>query len=165
MAGRGPLPKEQHQRERDTRRRQADAVALSQDDVVRGPDLVEATGRRDWHERTLAWYRGWQTSAQAQLFQETDWSRLVMLADLVDEHHTAPKKSAATFSEIRLNEAALGATYADRRRERINVTPADPADAPSASGDNVVSMGSRREQIAARMKRAAPQDDAQEAPF
>lgn len=41
MAGRGPAPKTQHQRERDTRRRQAEAVHLTADGVLRGPEFPD----------------------------------------------------------------------------------------------------------------------------
>lgn len=121
MAGRGPAPKEQHQRERDTRRRQADVVSVSQDDVQRGPDLFEETGRTDWSPMTVAWYDRWRLSAQAQLFQSTDWGRLIMLVPIVESYYTAPKPSAAALSEIRLNEERLGATYVDRLRAKIRI--------------------------------------------
>lgn len=129
MAGRGPAPKQQHQRERDTRRRQADSVTVSDDGVLRGPDLVEATGREDWHPMTLAWYERWRLAPQAVLFEETDWGRLLLLAPMVDYYNKGAKPSAAALSEIRLNEERLGALYVDRQRAKINIEREGTGDA------------------------------------
>lgn len=114
MAGRGPAPKQQHQRERDTRRRQADLVSVEYDGIVRGPELEGAYG-----PQTLAWYETWRKAPQAQLFEETDWLRLVLLAPIVEAYFRKP--NAAALTEIRLNEEKLGATYVDRLRARIRV--------------------------------------------
>lgn len=64
----------------------------------------------------MAWYETWRTSPQADAFLPTDWQRLHMLAVLVEEYWAEPKKEL--LSEIRLNEAALGGTAADRIRMR-----------------------------------------------
>lgn len=142
MAGRGPAPKEQHQRERDTRRRQADVVTVSQDGEIRGPDL-----EGPYSEQTLDWYRDWQTAPQAALFANTDWRRLLLLAPIVDSYFRKP--SAAALSEIRLNEERLGATYVDRLRAKIRVE-AD-ADAQEAEVVQLRSVSSR-EDVMARMR-------------
>ena len=115
----GPLPKAERQRERDTKRRQGEFVTVTDDGVLRGPSLEEATGRADWEPLTLAWWAVWRRSPQAALFAETDWSRLATLAPLYDGHVRKP--SAAAMSEIRMNEERLGATYADRLRARIRI--------------------------------------------
>jgi hypothetical protein len=120
MAGLGPIPNQQHQRERDTRRRQADSVTVTRDDVVRGPEL-----RPGYGPETLAWYQTWRTSPQAQLFEATDWSRLALLAPIVDAHWSRATPSA--LAEIRLNEERLGATYVDRLRARMKIEAAGPA--------------------------------------
>lgn len=98
---------------------------LVADGIVRGPSLEEATGR-SWDPEVVRWYAVWQLSAQAQIFQPTDWARLAMLAPLVEKHFASP--TGATMSEIRLNEERLGATVVDRLRARISVT--DGTNAP-----------------------------------
>lgn len=149
MAGRGPAPKEQHQRERDTRRRQADVASVTDDGTLRGPDLLEETGRRDWDPQTVAWYDRWRRSPQAQLFEATDWGRLIMLAPIVDYYHTSPKPSAAALSEIRLNEERLGATYVDRLRAKIRVERPTAGD---KDADVVQLRVASREDVRARLR-------------
>jgi hypothetical protein len=118
----GPLPQQQHQRERDTKRRQADAVTVQDDGLLRGPELEGGP----FSDETLAWYTGWRRAPQAALFESTDWRRLVLMAPLVEAYYRKP--GAAALSEIRLNEEKLGALYGDRLRARIYV------ERPSADG-------------------------------
>ena len=87
---------------------------VTDDGQVRGPELDGP-----YAPQTLAWYDTWRRSPQAQLFEETDWSRLVLLAPIVDAYFRRP--SAAALSEIRMNEERLGATVVDRMRARIKV--------------------------------------------
>ena len=142
MAGRGPAPKEQHQRERDTRRRQADVFTVSQDGEIRGPELVGP-----YSDETQAWYLDWRVSPQACLFTNTDWRRLLLLAPIVESYFRKP--SAAALSEIRLNEERLGATYVDRLRAKIRVEAA-----ASVEEGQVVELRavSSREDVMARMR-------------
>jgi len=121
MAGNGPLAKDQHQRERNTKRHQADTATVSQDDEVRGPDL-----EGDYLPQTHRWYNTWRTSPQAQLFETTDWLRLILLASLVNQYFVFP--TTAALAEIRLNEERLGALYADRQRAKIRITPREQDD-------------------------------------
>lgn len=148
MAGRGPAPKQQHQRERDTRRRNADVVTVSDDGQLRGPDLLEATGREAWSPMTLAWYNTWRRSPQAALFEATDWGRLLLLAPMVDYYVTGAKPSAAALSEIRLNEERLGATYVDRLRAKIAI---ERNDGPDATVTQLHSVTSRTD-VTARLQ-------------
>ncbi len=121
----GPLPQATHQRDRDSRRRLASNANLTPDDVVRGPDLVEVSGRADWHPDTLRWWNAWRRSPQAQVFLSTDWERLITVAPLRDVIARNPlRPSASAIAELRLNEERLGATLADRIRLRMSVTPA-----------------------------------------
>lgn len=141
MAGRGPAPQQQHQRERDTRRRQSDVVSVSMDGEIRGPDLVGP-----YSEDTLAWYLDWQTAPQASLFSNTDWRRLLLLAPIVDSYFRKP--SAAALSEIRLNEERLGATYVDRLRAKIRIE----SDGAQEEAQVVQLHSVSRDDVMARMK-------------
>jgi hypothetical protein len=139
MPGRGPVPKAQHQRERDTKRRQADSVTVSDDGVLRGPELVGA-----YSASTFDWYETWRTAPQAALFEATDWQRLQMMAPLVDTYFRAP--STAALAEIRLNEERLGATYVDRQRAKIRIQDRD------AEGAAVLHIVTPAEDVAARLR-------------
>ena len=123
MAGTGPVPKDPSQR----RRRNADATT-STVLPASGPEGVtpELPGGHDYDSRTLAWYETWRSSPQAATFLPTDWQRLHMLAELVQQYWEEPRKEL--LAEIRLNEASLGGTAADRMRLRWTV--AEPEAAP-----------------------------------
>ncbi|WGH21074.1 terminase small subunit [Arthrobacter phage Cassia] len=151
MAGRGPAPKTQHQRERDTKRRQADAVLLRADGVLRGPDLPSSIVLP--HPETVAWWETWRRSPQAQLFEPTDWEalkRAALLHDYVWKSTTTPggKPSAAAISELRLIEERYGATYVDRQRAKIQI---DNGPAEDAEVVQLRSVSSRAD-VLARMK-------------
>ena len=129
------------------RRRNApthDTTVLVRDGVVRGPEIAEATGRALWSEGTLSWWETWRRSAQAQVFEETDWSRLALLAPMVESYLRKP--SAAAMSEIRMNEERLGATVVDRLRARMKIEDDDAEAAP------VLSIAASREDLAARLR-------------
>jgi hypothetical protein len=110
----------QHQRERDTRRRQADAVMLTRDGVLRGPDFPYDAVPEP-HPATLSWWDTWRRAPQAQLFEDTDWQTLKRAARLQDGVMTAVKVSAQAVSELRLIEERLGATVVDRQRAKIQI--------------------------------------------
>jgi hypothetical protein len=122
----GPLPKAAHSRERDTRRRQADAVTLHPDGIVRGPELTGS-----WSPGTIDYYETWRRSAQAQLFTDTDWLRLRhVVLPLVELNGKRP--AAAYAAEIRLNEERWGALYGDRVRMKMRVETGPVALSPEA---------------------------------
>ncbi|WNN93957.1 terminase small subunit [Arthrobacter phage Nitro] len=147
MAGRGPAPKLQHQRERDTKRRQADAVLLKADGELRGPDLP--LGIVNPHPETILWWDTWRRSPQAQLFEDTDWEALKRAALLHDYVWKSPQKpSAAAISELRLIEERYGATYVDRQRAKIQIERGEDADAEVVQLRSV----SSRADVMARMK-------------
>jgi hypothetical protein len=85
------------------------------DGEVRGPDLAGEIGSPLIRE----WYDMWRRSPQAQLFEETDWFRLRILALTYEAFERRP--TAALLSEIRMNEERLGATVVDRMRARITI--------------------------------------------
>ncbi|OKI22215.1 hypothetical protein [Streptomyces sp. CB03911] len=111
MSGNGPPPNPNH------RRANKDAVAgtVLPADGYSGP-APDLPGGHDYDTRTLSWYDTWKRSPQAATFLATDWQRLHMLAQLVEQYWQEPKKEL--LSEIRLNEASLGGTAADRLRLR-----------------------------------------------
>jgi hypothetical protein len=126
MPGRGPLPSAQHQRERDTKRREAGIATVTRDGTIRGPAL-----EGEFLPQTFSWYETWRTSPQAQVFEATDWLRLALLAHLVNAYFIAPTTGA--LAEIRLNEERLGATRPDRLRARIRIIAPETDESLSSS--------------------------------
>ncbi|WP_263165416.1 hypothetical protein [Streptomyces sp. SCSIO ZS0520] len=139
MAGSGPPPSG------NARRRNADPVAgtVLPANGFCGPS-PDLPGGHDYDTRTLGWYETWRSSPQAATFLATDWQRLHMLAELVEKYFEEPSKEL--LSEIRLNEAAIGALPADRARLRWSL------------GHPEVGRGSERaaERAAARQGKGDP---------
>lgn len=139
MAGVGPAPKDAATR----RRRNKPAVptaSVTVDGALRGPDLPDL-GDEAWHSRTIAWYRTWRESAQAQTFTDTDWDFLI---DTALMHTVMWSKGKWEFaSEVRLRGAKLGATKDDRKRLGIDVIVPD-GKPKSTAGGNVTDITSRR---------------------
>lgn len=130
VAGRGPAPKSERSRPNDTARRQAEFTKVSEDGVVRGPDLPDF----DWHARTVEWYGTWQRSPMAQTFIAADWDFLIDTAMLHTEMWNGNPGLAA---EIRLRVGKLAGTPEDRLRLRMQVeTEAKQAAAPRAMSDD-----------------------------
>jgi hypothetical protein len=59
----------------------------------------------------------WTASPQAESFLPSDWTRLQMLAQVVDQYFMTSDKNL--LAEIRLNEEKLGATVRDRQNLRM----------------------------------------------
>lgn len=123
-----------------------DAIPLTRDGLVRGPSLEELTERENWLPGTIKWYETWRRSAQAQVFEDTDWMRLGQLAPLVEANIKRP--SAAAMSEIRMNEERLGATVVDRMRARMTIDSGEP----SEDAAPVVRLVDARRDIASRLQ-------------
>lgn len=126
MAGRGPAPQTQHQRERDTKRRQAGGAVLKVDGRARGPKLPPGH-----QEQTVAWYEALRQSPQATQWLPVDWQHLQMVAFLVDRWVLGGFK-ALDWQEVRLNLANYGLTPADRLRLKWTVET-EKADGPLAA--------------------------------
>lgn len=137
MSGNGPAPSLRHARDRDTRRRLGGAEILTPDVEVRGPALGG-----EHNPKTIAWHEAWRRSPMAAHFLSTDWARLDMLALLVDRYYSVGR--ATDLAEIRLTEAALGGSPADRMRLRwlIDTPPAQTAS--SSRYSPVPSLAERR---------------------
>lgn len=120
---------------------------LVRDGVLRGPELIDATGRSDWDPQVVAWWETWRRSAQAQAFEETDWTRLAFLTPMLEGYLRRP--SAAALGELRMNEERLGATVVDRMRARMTIEDPESSDGADAQ---VVHLTSVRDDIASRLQ-------------
>lgn len=112
MPGRGPAPAERK------RRRNADTYADVAATVVDDGEVCGPEPDEDWSASVRDWFETWRRSPQAKVFVGTDWQRLRMLAPTVEAYVAGDLKA---MTEIRLNESLLGATHADRLRNRVKV--------------------------------------------
>ena len=126
-----------------------DTTVLVPDGVVRGRSLQEATGKAEWLPQVVEWWETWRRSPQAQVFEETDWVRLAMIAPFVQACWIKP--SAAAMAEIRMTEERLGATHVDRMRARMRIDRVEDDTAGGGEGGNVVSISASRRDVAARL--------------
>jgi hypothetical protein len=115
MAGRGPAPKGTRSRARDQKHDEALQTVVLPDSELRGPDLPDGF---DWPPRTVAWWRIWRESPQAQTFTDTDWSFLLDTAVMHAEFWLGNRALAA---ELRLRVAKFGATPEDRLRLKLSI--------------------------------------------
>lgn len=111
----GILPKD---RQAQARARNADRPVHPQTEFEDKPpsSAPELPYADEYTARTRRWYAAWCAAPQAQLFLISDWSRLHMLAPLVDDYFREP--APGKLAEIRNNESKLGATPEDRLRLR-----------------------------------------------
>lgn len=124
MAGRGPAPKAEHSRRRDTTRRTSPRVTVVEDEVLRGPELPPL--KDGWPAPTQAWWDNWRRSPQAQTMTTTDWD---FLTDTALLHARFWSGDAGVAAELRLRVAKFGATPEDRQRLRMQIgEPEKPAD-------------------------------------
>lgn len=129
MAGRGPAPKKEHARPRDTARRTKPAAVVEADGELHGLDLP--TLEEAWPPPTERWWDTWRRSAQAQTMTDTDWDFLLDTALL---HARFWRGDAGVAAELRLRVAKFGATPEDRMRLRIQVGEPKPATPEAQSG-------------------------------
>lgn len=152
MAGRGPAPKDPS-KQLGHRTKAETATRKLGDAPASAPALPPPVGEGEWSAQVREWYHVWATSPQAAMFTATDWQRLHMIAPLVEAYYECadPMNAKALMAEIRLNEAALGATPTDRQRLRWTVEPAAPGDGDAEPQER------RRERRDPRVKlRAVP---------
>jgi hypothetical protein len=127
MAGCGPAPKPSGQRRR---RHKPHVGAELPAEGYAGEFPPLARSYRDSGKsivflgETRRWYETWASSPMACVFAGTDWTRLAMLARVVDAFHRTPR--AALLAEIRLQEALFGGSPLDRRRVGLTIASVEP---------------------------------------
>jgi hypothetical protein len=143
MAGRGPSPKAQRSRGRDTDLREL----VKSDGKLGGFELPEDAleAGEEWHPMTVRWWEAWRASPQGvRMVTEVDW---YFLLDTALMHHTMWSKNRWEFAaEVRLRAAKFGATPEDRLRLKLEVeVPEDsyPVGTPKG-GANVTRMDDHR---------------------
>lgn len=146
MAGRGPAPKGERSRDRDTP--EFDRLADLGD--VFGPDLPAGVlpDNEDWHPQTVAWWAALRRFPLLRDEPDLGWQFLI---DTALMHHTMWQKGRWEFaSELRLRVAKYGATPEDRMRLKIKLEPRADRTGESlvvADDDKVTSISSRRSRL------------------
>lgn len=130
----GPIPKPKPSRARDAKARVVKTTTIGDRVAAKPPALPKGM-----LAETRRWWDSWKTSPQAELFTVTDWTRLLMLAKIVDAYHREP--TTARMAEIRQNESKFGATPEDRLRLRWRFRDDDP-DVEVVAGDAGISSSS-----------------------
>ena len=130
MAGRGPAPKPAEQRRR--RHKSAAEHELPADGYAGDfPRLSrsyrDGDGSVVFLAETRHWYETWARSPMACAFAATDWTRLAMVARLVDAFFRTAKPTL--LAEVRLHEALWGGSPLDRRRVGLKIASGPVADA------------------------------------
>ena len=133
MAGRGPAPgANPNRKSAGQRRRRNTPEAPFEELPAEGhtgpfPALARSYSHGKRRVKYLAatrdWYETWARSPMATRFLGTDWTRLRLLAPLVDQAQR--EASPRLLGEIRLQESLLGATVMDRQRLRMRVAAED----------------------------------------
>lgn len=148
MPGPPPDPNSGNQ----TKRRNADLWTTLPADGYSG-EIPELPFADEYLEITITWYQTWAHSPQATQFTTTDWQVLHRAAPLVNRYWLAVNDEevsanslANVASTIRQIEAGLGATSADRLKNRWIVAE-DRAATTKTSDD----LAERRQQRRARL--------------
>jgi hypothetical protein len=121
----GPAPKD------DAIRRNKptfDKVIVEWDGIARGPALPDGV----WHQRTRQWWLMWQESAQAMVWEDTDWEHMLETAVLHSMFWNGstsgllkPTEMKGLAEHIRARMAAVGSTFEDRRKLRLEIRSAE----------------------------------------
>lgn len=150
MAGRGPQPKTDRARARDTSKRDT----VKSDGKLGGYELPEDVlgvnkhGELvEWHPQTRRWWNNWRASPQGtRMLTDVDWD---FLLDTALMHHTMWAEGRWEFSaEVRLRAAKFGATPEDRARLKMEIeTPEVYPAGNSGNGTNVSQINDRRQRL------------------
>lgn len=123
--------------------------AWSHDDSLSsGIDWAQPRSEGDeWHPMTVAWWEEWRHSPQAAaMATEVDWRYLLDTALL---HHQYWKNGRWEFAnEIRMREAKLGATSADRRALKFELEILQEHPVGSLRGNVSDMSAERRKRVA-----------------
>lgn len=133
MAGRGPAPKPAERRVRRNKDASGQPTTILRFEEAEQPDLPDGF---PWPDETIAWWKLWKDSPQAEHFGSTDWSFLLDTALL--HANLWGNGDTTVLAELRIRVAKFGATPEDRARLRMQFAEADEADArrPQPAGGN-----------------------------
>lgn len=158
MGGQGPLPGTGAKPPGQRRRRNKEEKKTELDVDARVPDAPQLEGEHK--PETAKWWNRWVSAPQATMFTAPAWSRLEMLASLVDELHD-PANSVTVrkqlLAEIRQNESLLLATPADQLRAKLDLRPKTDTGKPPPSAKSDAKRSADRK---GRLLQVVKSDDA-----
>ena len=164
MGERGPIPKRSEERRRTNA--PEDGITLTRGHRGPEPEWMAADDR--WDDLARNWYEGLQVSGQARFYEQSDADVAYLLAEQMHRHledqaivigrgddrevqMISKPMSGTDLSALLKGMSLLGATEADRRRMRIELT--NPADDEPEDG---LTPEQRLEQEAREMLGQAP---------
>lgn len=144
MGQRGPAPTSDQSKLRGHRKPEPFTELRPADKKKKPRALPRA---QDYKPATRAWWKTWATSPQSAQFLETDWQRLTMVADLVDDFYCSiePRERKMLLDQIAKEEKRLGATVDDRLRLRWKFVENDAEADRAARAPRARSRTSRRD--------------------
>lgn len=116
MGWNGPIPKRSEERRRRNRPTGPDLLRLPTGPTSALPDI--APPDEAWHATARAWYLSLQKSAQAALYEPSDWAKARYVADLMSRSLAGPP-NAHLVQGLRQAMASLLTTEGDRRRAGV----------------------------------------------
>lgn len=120
MPYRGLPPKDEDARV--NRNPHRNTTTVTPDGKIYGPDLPD---HRNWNGRAREWWHTQRTSAQAQLFEDTDWEFLmetaILIHDIWDPNIPHNTTYMTMMAEARQRVIKFGATWEDRQKLALQI--------------------------------------------
>lgn len=141
MGTRGPVPKRTDQRRRtnkDPNGAVTKAPSTPKAPVIPEPDPL-------WHELAQKYYTALGESGQSAFFEPSDWMHARVSMEILSRMLSAGRLSAQLYAAWTADTARLLVTEGDRRRMRLELERAKPADPDADAG--VASMDAWRTRL------------------
>jgi hypothetical protein len=129
----GPVPKRESQRRRANKPETPVVHA-----PVTGPRVSVPAADESWHPLATEWFVSLSKSGQAQFLEPSDWAQAKVWAHLLSVELLKDKPSAMMIAAWASGAAELLTTEGSRRRMRIELERAKPADAGEDHADATV---------------------------
>lgn len=118
----GPVPKRSEQR----RRTNKDPRSL--DRAQAGPRPAAPEPDETWHPIARDWFLSLSESGQSGFYEASDWATARYVAEAMSKNLSDGKFSAMLFASVMSATSSLLVTEGDRRRLRLELERAKPAD-------------------------------------
>lgn len=134
----GPVPKRSDQRRRRNKTEGGIDTAPGASEV----EIPEADS--NWHPIAIDWFESLALSGQSIYYQPSDWQVARLVAEGMSRMLTMGKFSAIAFQAIMSSMTSLLVTEGDRRRMRLELERAKPADPDEDASVTVLSDWAKR---------------------
>jgi hypothetical protein len=111
----------------------AEALGFDLPSSLTRAQIIETLGNRpgewdEWHPLAREWFRSLSESAQRQLYEPSDWVTARILTELLSRALKAGKLTASLIERWQVGATELLTTEGARRRMRLELEAAPPAD-------------------------------------